>query len=129
MISIECRGAVNFVADQISEIDADRASQQEVVGAALVEMQADCLIGIDPNNLASTQSVLTGLSILSESGTACRTRFSIATSAPCRLMLTRVAPTLRRPSAVSNSMLDRFLTASQRGEALRSFGFGFIDPP
>jgi hypothetical protein len=78
----------------------------------------------DPNRttFASTQPVLTGLSIRIDSCTARSMGFSASTNAPFRLMLINVAPILRRPSGASNWRLDRFFTTSQRGEDLRSSG-------
>jgi hypothetical protein len=78
----------------------------------------------DPNRttLASTQPVLTGLSIRINSGTARTMAFSASTNAPSRLMLSNVAPILRRPSGASKWMLERLFTTSQRRDALRSSG-------
>jgi hypothetical protein len=84
---------------------------------------------LNRTTLASTQSVLTGLSIRIDSGAARSMGFSASTSAPFRLMLINVAPTLRRPSGTSNWMLDRFFTTSQRVEALRSSGSCVIGHP
>jgi hypothetical protein len=49
--SIERRRTVGLVADQKSKIDAHRPGQQEVIGTASGEVQADLAVGLEPNDI------------------------------------------------------------------------------